>query len=138
MFSYRGIRWNLGVFSLLLFQLDLKRTPRYINKLCLIQTIGLNRILSYLLLRWKYVFSQGKTAKAPFTIRRDHEVRTTFCKTLSNSISVVGTWSKLVKYVMLTFILHCYYVADSFSLRLTDSYKVFPTRSSHAHLAPRL
>ena len=37
------------------------------------------------------------------------------------SMSVVGMWSKLVKYVISTFILRCYYVAARSSLRLTRS-----------------
>ena len=31
----------------------------------------------------------------------------------------MGTWSKMVKYLISTFILRCYYVAARFSLRLT-------------------
>ena len=53
--------------------------------------------------------------KPPSHIDEDHEVRTTPCKNLSNSMRVVETWSKLVKYVIS---LRCYYVATRFSLRL--------------------
>ena len=48
-------------------------------------------------------------------------------------MSVVGTRSKFVKYVIFTFILRCYYDAARFSLRLTRSYNVLTTRSSRAH-----
>ena len=36
--------------------------------------------------------------KPPSHSEEDHEVRTTSCIVLSNSIHVVGTWSKLLKY----------------------------------------
>ena len=49
--------------------------------------------------------------KSPSHSDEDHEDRSTSCKILSNSISVVGTWSKSEKYVIVTFILRCYYVA---------------------------
>ena len=63
----------------------------------------------------------------------DHEVRTMSCQILSSSMSVVGTRSKLVKYVIFTFILRCYYDAARFSLRLTRSFNVLTTRSSLTH-----
>ena len=57
----------------------------------------------------------------------------TMNKILSNSMSVAGTWSKLVKYVILTFILWCYYVAARFSLRQTRSHQALTTRPPRAH-----
>ena len=69
-----------------------------------------------------------------------HEVRTTSCKILSNSISVVGTWSK---FVIFSFILHCYSVAARFSLCLGSYYGPItrtpgPTSSYHVLTASKI
>ena len=48
---------------------------------------------------------------SPLHSDEDHVIRNRSCKILSNSMSIVRTWSILVKCVIYTFILRCYNVA---------------------------